>query len=359
MTKLKLKGSMSNINHRIKANEGLRPSNIICDNFDPYEDGLSQSNIWEWNRCKRALVLRASGYAPRKSAKSANFGNIVHDVFDQVYTIGKKPTPRIINKFIDKSVESELNKPGIIISQNQMQLDGALAEAVLVPYFEYYTTDFTKYKFYDVEKTFKHRYQGFNLLGKIDGKFTHQRNKKWILDHKTKGMIIEDQIINELPLNFQAKFYIYIDWLQTGKLAKGFLMNVIRNPKSRPYKGESLHQFTERLQNEVRANPEHYFKRYEQAYSEEQIKIFGENLDMILDDIKNSINYRVYPSEHHCLNPWACDFFYACSNDSLNELESNQPFHPEVTEDTNANKTKKTNRKKSLPKRKKLPPKRK
>jgi hypothetical protein len=312
-----MKQKLPAVRKRVKI---VKPSDLPWpDDWDISIIGLSQSLICAWKTCKRKFLFSILGYYQPSKEEKTNFGNICHEVNDRVYSKSKYPTNKEIISAIDSYCEVRV-KDGSAVSQQQIEFDAAKAEATLIPYFEYYKKDFEQKRFFGAESKFCNKYNGATLRGKIDLKYMTKKKKKWLKEHKTKGQISEDGLLLYLPLDFQNRFYILNDEIDTGKRAEGVLYNVIRNTKSAPLKNESLRHYKKKIMEQCRKNPEHFYKRWESAYTEDDMYIFGIDLDYLLDEIKFKTNLHVYPNTWMCLNPWRCEFLKACSTDSCSSL---------------------------------------
>jgi len=209
--------------------KGITPDTLtIPDEFDPLSIGMSQSLWSAYLDCKRKFAFYLHGYKNPKKVWNTNFGSMVHEVNDKVYTANKFPTKKQILGHIDDFIASEMKK-NTPMSQQALEMEAAKAEATLIPYFNHYEKDFKTKDFFDVEQTFETIYCGFKMRGKIDGKFRVKNGKKWLMEHKTKGQINENVMLTYLPMDFQNLYYLLADSIMTGEPAEGVLYNVIRN----------------------------------------------------------------------------------------------------------------------------------
>ena len=312
------------------------------DDWSPETVGLSQSLIGRWLFCQRAFLFSINGYAQPIHEEKTNFGSIVHDVNDVVYTKGKSPTSKQIVSAIDNYCEKRVRE-GTLVTQQQLETDSAKAEAILIPYFEFYAKDFTRKRFYDAEWLFKTRFNGQTMRGKVDLKYLTKKKKKWLKEHKTKGQINEDGLLRYLPLDFQSHFYLLADFYDTGTYAEGMLYNVIRNTQAKPLKNERLITYKKKIMEQCRKNPSHYYKRWETTYTKQEREIFNADLGHITYSIKHRMGMHVYPNTFNCLKPWPCEFLRACSENSCACLvKKNEPpevrLFPELQEDNNGSK---------------------
>jgi hypothetical protein len=231
-----------------------------------------------------------------------NFGSLVHDVLDKVYTNGSYPASSDVNYLIDAYIEKHKDELGF---DDDIEQIAALAEVSLVNYFKFYEKDFTEKKFYDVEKEFAVPLIGETLRGKIDGKYHTSDGTKWLMEHKTKGQINEDHLLKILNIDFQNMFYLLADYLETKTLARGVLYNVIRKSAIRRTKSETIKQYKTRVSFEMEKDPQHFFKRWEVLYSESQIKEFVFRLGHVLADLH--LYYEDINAVHNDINPFACN----------------------------------------------------
>ncbi len=322
----------------------IRPDNLEWpEDFDILKIGMSQSLWYTWMTCKRMFLFTINGYRNPAKVFNTNFGSMVHEVNDKVYSTNKLPTKKQVIGHIDDFITSELKKK-TMMSQQQLELDAAKAEATLVPYFEFYEKDFKTKKFFDVEHTFKQLYSGFTMKGKIDAKFRVKNKKKWLNEHKTKGQIQEQTLIDYLPLDFQNLYYLLADEIETGEPAEGVLYNVIRNSGIKLLKNQSIKSYKEKITNAISMDPEHHFKRWEIVYPKQDRKEFGQHVSGMAEEIKLKQDLKVFPNRWACMNPWPCPFLKACSGNSCTSLtqiegSTEERLFPELKEDkTNDNK---------------------
>jgi hypothetical protein len=315
--------------------------------------GMSQSLWREWFHCQRSFLFVLNGYSLPSKEEKTNFGSICHNVIDKVYTKGRYPSSDEVNRYIDEYCDKRLQE-GAIITQNRIEQDSTKAEATLVKYFEYYKEDFETKRFQNIEHVFRTRYSGCVQKGKIDGGYiTH--GKKWLMEHKSKGIIIEDALMLYLNLDFQNLFYLLNDELETGELATGMLYNVIRNSQIKLLKNQSLHDFKKNIMRAITTDPKHHFKRWEVTYTKEDHDMFRKNLTLQIEHLKNRTDMPIYPSTCHCLNPWQCQFLTACSSDSMRSLvKSEESIDDRIFSELKENKNGSKKIERKIAKRKKI-----
>lgn len=319
----------------------IRPSTIqICDEWDIHNVGMTQS-LWDTYNCKRAFILKTNGYGQPLHESKTHFGSIVHYINDKVYSSGNIPTSQCVGKLVDEYTEI-VRKRGTVLTDTFLETEATKAHATMVAYFEYYSDDFKCMNFTGVEHVFETKFDGCKQRGRLDGNFLKQKEKqkrKFIIDHKTKGQINEENIALHLNLNFQMLFYILADELETGICADGALFNVIRNSQSKVHKNEKLKMYYSRILELCRKTPEHFFKRWEVEYTAKQHEAFRQELSILQHDIQYiKGSCANIPNRFACYKQFACEFLPACAEDSMRLLtKSTEPIQdylfPELKED--------------------------
>lgn len=337
----------------------IRPSTIQWpEEYSLKKIGITQSMMSTWSTCQRKFIFHLLGYKNPKQKDTFYFGNLSHEVLDRVYTKGKLPTKNNITTYVDEY--SELVVRDNLSPLSLQEIDNIAAKAVptLIQYFIKYEKDFKTKKFFATEENFKVPFNGATLLGKIDSKFMI-KIAKWLMEHKTKGMISEDNILTHLNIDFQNLMYNLADEIQTGTPSKGTLYNVIRNSQMKLYKGENLGAYSKRIEKTIIADPDHFFKRWEVPYVASDRANFKHDVTNLLDDIKYKQNKPVLPNRFGCLQPFKCPFLEACAGDSCKTLIQDTtpmgirlfPELQEVNYDSNKSTIKEAKRQKKIAKR--------
>lgn len=169
--------------------------------------------------------------------------------------------------------------------------------------------------------------RSITLRGKWDAVFLKGKSI-FLQENKTKGEIDEEGIMATVDQNLQVMFYLialdaakssddYIRYfptnIRTHDLA-GVMYNVIRRPLADRYairqkKSETASQFYARLQTVIKADPEHYFKRWEALISPKDMEKFKtECFHPILENLLDWWDY--INTENNPFDPWHVDTFY-------------------------------------------------
>lgn len=267
-------------------------------------------------RCPKASKLQLEGYGTAGFNAAIEFGNLFHYLLETGYTslMNGKPVPSYDT--LARAWRRHAMKQG---------MDAAFVEELLGkamglwgPYWERYSAEDTRKNWVALEEVFHVPYKGVPLRGKRDGLFRYAgKTPLWIMEHKTKGQISENEITSVLNFDFQNQFYLAATMLERGECPKGVLYNVIRNPGLKFGKTETLSQYAKRIAKAVEGDPDHYFKRYELAYPQSQIEEFleGELEWKIQQFILNYRGHRpTYPFQSGCVGRGACIYLQACSS---------------------------------------------
>jgi len=284
------------------------------------DTGMTQSLWGTFLDCRQKFVLKLNRYTSKRTESTTNFGALIHHCLDKIYSANEHPTVSKINEYIDSYYDAEKEKISLIDSQ-QMEYEAALGEATLRNYVEHFKNDFIDNKYFDVEQVFDTLFnKQYRMKGKIDGKYRALDLTKWLMEHKTKGQINVDNILNGLPLNFQNLYYLEADELETGEPAEGVLYNIIRKSGMKPKKGESIFNYKNRMIVDIESRPEYYFFRFPVSYTPRQRKDFRTSLLAKFLEMEKLLNGEnpVYKNEFSCLGKlYACEFLEACATNSM------------------------------------------
>lgn len=113
------------------------------------------------------------------------------------------------------------------------------------------------------------------LRGKIDGIFdVPVLNDRVVLENKTKGNIDEEGTEATLHEDLQTNIYLYAAH-KIGYPIRRVLYNVIRRPKHSWNKAkETLQGHVDRIEEDTRKRPDHYFKRFDRTVDPGLVEVF-------------------------------------------------------------------------------------
>lgn len=249
-------------------------------------DGVSQSFVSSFLTCRVQTYLRyVEGLVSRRVPFYFAYGTCVHWLLERLYR--KRQPPKHPKRWVKSRIKAyeqqwlqEVPTPTDyqLTDQEKVYL---LAEAQMPSYIERWIGDFPKHK-YPIETTtarpskWLELEQRFNVIfrypdglkvplcGTRDGLFETREAETYILDHKCRSVIVDQDILETMHLDFQLMFYLWATWKQRGHCPDGAVLNIIRRPGQRMRVDEPLTDFAARVCKDIE-NPkrwDHYFIRY-------------------------------------------------------------------------------------------------
>lgn len=310
---------------------------IVPVNYTLQGIGTSQSMLGTFAFCKMAYLIRLNRLSRKDKIKKTGFGSLFHFLLDRTYTMfmkkGTLPSEntieRWIQKFKKKNVEYELSR-----DTEQIDLQTTNASILMKHYLRRYADDFIDTKILHIEKVFNILFYCAFCRGKVDGLIKDKHGFYWLLEHKTRMLIYEQEIQSQIKFDFQSLFYITMIEKLLGIIIRGVYYNVIRNPKHARKKKESWYRFEKRMNNEISKNPKHFFKRVPQIYTNYDKKLFRYELRNRLDEINQFLDRPlIYKNENCCVRRFACDHLDACASGRLVNYIQKDTLFPELEED--------------------------
>lgn len=325
--------------------------------WDLFEDGLTQSMIATWLKCRERFNLSVrQGMRAVASSNPIEYGNVFHEILDHVYNGIKKGQisndteayrliVQVIREIEDR--EAKVAKPGV--KYEDLEVLYGSCEALALGYFNYHTEDYADVKWVDLEKVFDNvitidkgsKDLKIRARGKYDGVFRDNSGKLWLLETKTKSVIEDNSIMEMLPLDLQTNFYLYNMFLTYGEEPAGVLYNVVRRPALRRSTNETVRMFAQRIASDIGTRREHYFHRYRCTvnFKRDVLPWVEATLSPVLSQMVS--HYLGMPGTHYrnptsCgFGPFSCPFMPYCSRgDATTLLVKETPFPELVTTDT-------------------------
>jgi len=307
--------------------------------FNPLKEGISQSLLCGFLKCRQMSKINLEGWTPLKTASVLQFGEMAHGVLERLYTEDRKkpPTTEEVLRFIKEQVDIWEKSPrGQRASgedAEQLEMNTALLEAVLPSYFKFWgKEDFGGLKWLALEKEFEIDFQGYKLRGKIDG--VYNKGGIWVFETKTKGRIEEQNIAELLAFDFQSDYYTLACEKMYGKMPVGMRYNIIRRPGQKLGKKENLSSFKTRVEDEVLADPKHYFIRYRVDKTKKDLDIFKKELRQILDEFRDWVEGKLptYKNPVSCMDKYgACRYLRICASGNYTGFYKRQHLFSELT----------------------------
>lgn len=254
------------------------------------DHGVSQSELMMFLECQQKLKLSQDGIAPRTVSTPLVYGDIGHKCLWELYTqmhagvclYGEgisEVVDHVVNHHREQHHEYNENQLQTLEHWN-VQLRVTLAE-----YFDFWGDKETEWNWVGLERSIPRiQIHDTYLEGQLDGVFSLPKSKYGFLDHKFKGQISDETLLETLETDFQLMVYALSIRQEFGVLPSYALYNCIRRPSLRLTKKETLLQHEKRLGEHIRKDPTHYFKRYEVPFDHTMLDTFENELHDIVSD---------------------------------------------------------------------------
>ena len=264
---------------------------------------VTNSEIQTYKQCKRSWYLgyfrRLRKRAADGQEQAAHTGTLVHDALEAYYK-GAAPEQALYDL-----AQRRLNDP----DADQYAKTYDLAHSMVEGYFQWLEETGADIGL-EVQAVEEHLtcpapkpYEDtVELLGKMD--FQAVRGDELLLiDHKT--VLSFEQVISELPMNEQARYYAVLQR---------------RNNPDAPLHG-AIWNMLRKVRRGPRSKPP-YYARYEMSWNDEQLRVFWQRIGGEISDIMQTES-RLLDGEPHQVvaypSPgkdcsWRCPFVTVCSH---------------------------------------------
>lgn len=325
-----------------------RPAKVKPYSWDIFKDGITQGFLENLFACpEKARLKYVEGLGSTHFRGALHFGDIVHEVLDQVYTRFRDTSnpsnsiriyPRVLAASQEK-IRKSLSKEGLYeAAEQEIETLHGMAEVLLRQYFRHYEKDFNGSRVWEaLEETFciPYEVEGYGFVpirGKVDARYRAKNKKLWLMDTKTKGQIQEGSLMSRLTLDLQSMIYTYGIKCLTGEPPAGMLYNVMRRPQLRQTKKENLAGFLKRVEADIEKRRPFYFVRFETAWSPVDIRKWeGEFRHMVryaCQWAEGDHRFRVSAS---CEGKYGtCEYLGLCSTGDLGRLRKKATPFPEL-----------------------------
>lgn len=325
------------------------PLGIPSKRYDVDKDGVNASLLGRWMDCREKARLYLLGWTPRRIGSGRVFGVIIHGVNDEIYSAyqngdlealpSRKRILREITKMEKRWKESNPRADADTLQTLELQI--ALAEAILPVYYQFWHKDLTHTDWMSLEHKFKVPVANTRLIGRMDGNFKPVKGKKvlWLFETKTKSRIGEKgegSLVDILPHDLQANLYLGAMVVIYGEEPGGLLLNIIRRPGQRLKKGEGPKAFAERVAADVRKRPEYYFIRIRMSVDRSDLtKVRKEHDSLIRDFVQwaKGKGYH-YRNSNQCENKYGvCEYLGICGRNDYSGMYQRKPRVRDVEEE--------------------------
>jgi PD-(D/E)XK nuclease superfamily protein len=243
--------------------ENMLPTNEKIK--ESFAEGLTQSEMMERCNCPRKHMFRYILGLKRQGSFSWSLlvGGGVHKLLERHYKLMKETGQGLTEP---KTEEFEL-EPDVVLTPDQWEeyhYWQIVAGMLVYRHNRYWEEMDRSLNIQQVEVPVDLQYNGFRLRGMIDLVATGlgKGDRPWIMDHKTASDI-SDLRLEGWQFRFQFLFYSWL-WKQlTGERPAGNYVNILKKPQERRSikKAESIENFCKRIDWNIQARPEDFFRR--------------------------------------------------------------------------------------------------
>jgi hypothetical protein len=319
--------------------------------YDPRKHGISYSKISDWLECRQKARFQVDGVKPIAPSYPLTFGTVIAEIQSHAHRgiatgkITKVPGKKRIRRYTKYAEEAWLkeNPKASQKALEYLELSCALAEVIMPEYFKYWRDNLFTMEWDDKLTERFHKiplkvsgYDEVFLNQKMDSAYWLKkkiRNRKkgttktvrrlWLFENKTSSKIVEQDLVDTLPIGLQHGMYmIGLEYLY-GKLPRGVLYNYIRRPGTYRRKDEPVNEYAERCLEDIKKRPEFYFIRLEMVTDKDEVNKVREELQGIiidylrwLDQIKKYPNGALahYRTTGACMGRYGrCSYLAICS----------------------------------------------
>lgn len=311
----------------VKASERAKSRKKLFRDLE--KDGVTYSFLNEFMLCReQARLSYVEGYTRDGVTEALEFGSLFHKGMEVVAS----------GKSVKSALAAITKEAADITKQRRLKqrdantiLELATKAKIIFPWYHEYWKQKKGHEFRGKmvaqEESFRleHRIDYHRLDDKggklsrivvLRGRFDavlRLNGQLWLMENKTKSQIDEEGLTASLKQDLQTMLYCHAIKMKWGEAPVGVLYNVIRRPQLRQKQSETLQEFYQRLEDEVRGDPDRFFMRWEVNFGPKDIERWVErSLNPILmqvcswwDEIKsNPFDPWSIPGRmHHFQNP--------------------------------------------------------
>ena len=77
----------------------------IPDDYTLLDTGISQSLFNEFNLCPRRFLYAINRWTSKKKEEKTSWGSKSHDILEKMYRYGKKPSRKLVDRWIEEVME--------------------------------------------------------------------------------------------------------------------------------------------------------------------------------------------------------------------------------------------------------------
>lgn len=256
-------------------------------------DGVTQGLLQTFLDCPTKALHTIEKWTPVGVAAPMQWGSLAHEVLAQVYDLLRQAhaitvSVSIVEDHVERvcaAHEAEHGSRWTAEETEAFELTVVQLKAVLPMYFQHWHDERMTWRHLEKDFTLPLNVPGVGdvpLRGRIDAAFSYREqspNKMWLFETKTKSRVDEFQLVSTLTRDFQVCFYLHaLQLLAGGTPPVGTLYNIIRRPAHKLKASETMPAYLTRVREEITAEPDHWFKRFEVTTDPHELKDFAGEL---------------------------------------------------------------------------------
>lgn len=319
-------------------------------------DGISQGSLATYLECReRARLSQLLGWTSGNVGLPLVLGSIGHEYLDWWHKnlgLDHAKQEAAINHGYDVVVGEIPEKQKTTQFKDDLLEDFAIIKPLLHAYSHQYRKIDTAVEWVGSEDEFRFMVDGTPVRGKIDGAFRPGKGKSVrLLESKFKARWSEDAMTDWLPLDLQTGMYITATKhdpalrdrlkLRKGEAVKMFRYDVIRKPQLRRKKEERITDFADRVKEDLRLRPEHYFHRWDVELTEKDLSRHEERIFKLVREYRLWALWHTEAGRNEKEPVWTsaacegrfsvCPYLAVCARDDYGSLRKRDRPFPELS----------------------------
>jgi PD-(D/E)XK nuclease superfamily len=315
-----------------------------------FEPGLTQSEMMTRQNCARKWYFRYVLLKKKQGSFSwpLVFGDAVHRMLERYYR-GNDDALEVPDFRFEEDI---ILRPD---QTEDLEYWRGLASLMVRYHCKFWREFDDKMELLATEEEIHYEYRGFTLRGKIDLCIRPSaKDGIFPMDHKTT-YIFDDSVFAGWSFRFQFLYYAWLWWRVKGRYPAGMYVNAIRKPAEKRTKKETVQDWLNRIEANIKGDPWNYFKRERLPFDRTilqrfekytldpiitQYELLGaiaavnekEFEDRIFSATVDSLLLSMNTDHCHAFNR-SCEFLELCSHDMKDhaaEYITMQHKHPEL-----------------------------
>jgi hypothetical protein len=272
---------------------------------------LTSSTLQKFHTCEyKYFLAQVLGLEPKSQPDYINLGLLTHDAFEEFWKTGDKTA---VARYIRERCKIHYKNSMDMQRTDRLEIAEATALAMLSnnPWNIEKMTEAERIFMVDPKDVDIATPDEWKFAGKRDGKFQDGRDIIY-RDYKTTSKMNAYTDYDQMKMNFQASFYIYMD-----AEATGMEFCLIRRPQIRQKKKppEPLWKYLERIHKEFKSRTSYYYCRYT-TFRDRKDSTFMVNLQRTVDRIVYCCKHAGQWQQQSACADWGsgCKYLPVCTN---------------------------------------------